>query len=113
MNDYISREAAIKAIQAVPEGNWNNQRYVNEIERVPAADVVERKHGEWISVKERMPKDGQEVIAFTKDEIIGFMDYRGESSATDEWWTDDFGNALRYDDVTHWMPLPELPKEES
>ena len=44
MSDYISREAAIKAIDAVPPGNWSSKRYVDEIKTVPAADVREVRH---------------------------------------------------------------------
>jgi len=44
---YISKEDAINAIKAVPEGNWANKRYVVAIKGVPSADVVERKKGKW------------------------------------------------------------------
>jgi hypothetical protein len=45
----------------------------------------------WISVKERLPEDGIEVLFYSpKTEI----------------------NCCFVGDVTHWMPLPEPPKEK-
>lgn len=41
MKKYIDQEAAIKAVQTVPAGNWSNKRYVQEISSVPTEDVVE------------------------------------------------------------------------
>lgn len=38
---YIERDAAILAINNVPEGNWSNKRYVAELQAIPVADVVE------------------------------------------------------------------------
>lgn len=47
MTDYISREAALK------NQRWNGRLdeyvvFVRDIEQIPAADVVEVKHGEWV-----------------------------------------------------------------
>lgn len=65
---------------------------------------------EWISVKDKMPNDGCDVI-------IAFKWRGGQSNWSeigrydelkDEWYNGD-GN-LR--EVTHWMPLPEPPKEK-
>lgn len=39
MSDYISREDAMDAW-------YTNERYT-DIEGIPSADVVERKHGKW------------------------------------------------------------------
>ena len=63
---------------------------------------------EWISVTERLPEKGEEVLVFdTRENWIGFAWLR-----PDETWT-----ALGFDfpfdsgEVTHWMPLPEPPEE--
>lgn len=40
MKVYIEREAAIKAIESVPDGNWKSIRYAKEVKAIPAADVV-------------------------------------------------------------------------
>ena len=64
---------------------------------------------EWISVTERLPEKGEEVLVFnTREDWIGFAWMR-----PDETWT-----ALGFDfpfdlgEVTHWMPLPQPPKGE-
>lgn len=44
---YIDRDAAILAINNVPEGNWSNKRYVAEVQAIPVADVEEVVHSRW------------------------------------------------------------------
>ena len=64
---------------------------------------------EWISVTDRLPEKGEEVLVFdTRENWTGFAWLR-----PDETWT-----ALGFDfpfdlgEVTHWMPLPQPPKGE-
>lgn len=49
MPEYIEREAAIKAIESVPDGNWRSIRYAKEVKAIPAADVALVRHGHWES----------------------------------------------------------------
>ena len=65
---------------------------------------------EWISVTERLPEKGEEVLVFnTRENWTGFAWLR-----PDETWT-----ALGFDfpfdlgEVTHWMPLPQPPEEDT
>jgi hypothetical protein len=65
----------------------------------------------WISVKDRMPdKNGQYLCWFGKNKIA-----KGAAIATYlEMWK-SFGlleSLETYPNVTHWMPLPEPPKED-
>lgn len=46
-DDYILRSDALKAIRAVPTGNWSRARYVDTVERVPAADVEPKRSTGW------------------------------------------------------------------
>ena len=64
---------------------------------------------EWISVTERLPEKGEDVLVFnTRENWTGFAWLR-----PDETWT-----ALGFDfpfdlgEVTHWMPIPQPPKGE-
>jgi hypothetical protein len=61
----------------------------------------------WIACKDRMPKDGEDVIflAFGVDILVGFF-----SESMQEWCI-HYANETypRKNQVTHWMPLPELP----
>lgn len=79
---------------------------------------------EWISVKERMPNADGEYLVFQHG-YSGYKFVRTASfnvcySGTDD---DMHGKTVWYDydsecgdyeliDITHWMPLPEAPKEE-
>lgn len=66
---------------------------------------------EWISVKDRLPKAGERVIA-TDGVMVGevFMGndydfYRNNFYGSS--WMRIFGTK-----ITHWMKLPKPPKEE-
>lgn len=66
------------------------------------------KLGEWISVKDRLPEDNTDVLVY-HGSLISIYSYMGHNE-----WEDDYGYFSRTDDdgITHWMPLPEPPKEE-
>ena len=68
----------------------------------------------WISVKDRLPEEGQEVLAYwnckkgifngNSVEVCDYNDGR--------WWDFHRNRYLdTYGTVTYWMPLPEPPKE--
>lgn len=106
--DYISREAAIDDISSrlnLTDLEWNPvslkniRAYVAElINHVPAADAIE-KMPRWIPVTERLPREQETVLTWGKQGVI-LLDWRHDN----KWCC--FG------DVTHWLPLPEPPKEE-
>jgi hypothetical protein len=62
---------------------------------------------EWISVKDRLPDDRSEMylVWYTKTNSweFAFIEHDGEWDLPDQGW----GGA----NVTHWMPLPEPPKQ--
>lgn len=61
---------------------------------------------EWISVKERLPDEVDTYLVYGRYGIE-FALYYGDG----EWLTcEDLTNITRF--VTHWMPLPEPPKED-
>ena len=64
---------------------------------------------EWISVTERLPEKGEEVLVFdTRENWTGFAWLR-----PDETWTAlGFDFPFDFGEVTHWMPLPQPPKGE-
>ena len=75
----------------------------------------------WISVKDRLPECEKEVLIVTDNGIITTAMYEDGKMSTDDsawnWWeyryynSDDVYNNCVDDKVTHWMPLPEPPKE--
>lgn len=84
---------------------------LDEIENLPAADVIERRNGKWIPVTERLPEEGKYVLVYGKElhpnphasQIEVSKVYDGN------YWS-GFGRTGK---ITHWMPLPEPPEGET
>ena len=69
---------------------------------------------EWISVKEELPKLGVQVIILlgVRREIeISFIQKLNVTTAENEVITINNWDGLVNAQVTHWMPLPDTPKE--
>lgn len=66
---------------------------------------------EWISVADRLPKKDVNVLVTDGRCWCGVWSLYGYSEFVD-FWEDEYGNFQPFDDVTHWMPLPEPPKED-
>lgn len=61
----------------------------------------------WIPVEEWLPEKEEYVLCHSnKHGGYMFVGYRGYLSGE---WVE--GNSLHLKDVTHWMPLPEPPRE--
>lgn len=123
MAEYIERAAVYEKLNNLPHEYRNAEQRARtggiaackEIVRYfPAADVVERPR--WISVKERMPKDERQVLAYYGfdhgDGYLGMMFVQ-----VLDWFGHDPKPHFQHEGlngmkVTHWMPLPEPPKEE-
>lgn len=63
------------------------------------------KRNKWIPVSEQLPEQYETVIGWTKYKEMGEVSHNGKRFV----WEDDSGD---YAHVTHWMPLPEPPKED-
>lgn len=50
MDEYIKREAVIEVIMSEPPDAHYPQWYVDKIKSIPAADVIEVRHGWWICI---------------------------------------------------------------
>lgn len=71
----------------------------------------------WISVKERLPEEGEEVLVFGQylNDIPKVLGVRSRYKGDQDWkytWEGSDEWVYRENDVTHWMPLPKPPKEE-
>lgn len=118
MAEYIDREAFSEVLETAikiqelavkmmdveddPEFQMSLKVYsdiLNGVKEFPAADVVERPR--WISVKERMPEDGKNVLAYEGGGFY-FLDWCCDG----DWVVASASTAV----VTHWMPLPEPPE---
>lgn len=64
----------------------------------------------WISVNERLPEPMEWVLCACRAKIIEVLRY---DHIMDDWDTTMPNRCFMKGFVTHWMPLPEPPEEES
>lgn len=132
MGDYISREAAVTEV--CDRGKFYNKIHdrfggtsdicasahfeISElIMRLPAADVEPVRR--WNPCSERLPGEGGSYLV--ANDTTGWIGVYNFALAKDfpcctglenVWWRlTDKCDPLPMDGVTHWMPLPEPPKE--
>ena len=84
--------------------------------RRDCADLIkhlEAKQPKWISVKERLPVKQFRVIVRTGHGLVttGWRSYHVDVRGGELWEVDEAHNY--HNDVTHWMPLPKEPKEDT
>ena len=124
MNDYISKNEPIEEIKRIYCTSCNSyngamcracehQDDIDIIEDTKAADVqpVDR----WISCKDKMPEDNTLVLfVYVSKNGVKSVHYgyhqtlKGLGSS----WAKPSGGWHYYDDdITHWQPLPEPPKD--
>ena len=60
---------------------------------------------DWISVKDRLPINGESVLVWNyKKEETYLAEY-------EDGMFYEYGRPLNVENTTHWMPLPEQPKQ--
>ena len=78
------------------------------IERLESErDAAMAKVPRWISVEERLPEHEHEVLVYT-DRYGGRTEFAYYVRHLEAWYQNC---CLLIPNVTHWMPLPEPPKE--
>jgi hypothetical protein len=60
------------------------------------------KNPHWISVEDKLPKDGQHTATINKAGFRAVRYYKGGK------WFSSYGNEYK-EDITHWLPLPQPP----
>lgn len=88
--------AELEEAKAAAEADWQ-ARVKEALEPVPSG---------WISVKERMPEDWDDVL-ITNGEFV----CRGYCNNA-VWFASSDGGEFDPEEITHWQPMPEPPKEE-
>ena len=65
----------------------------------------------WISVKDQLPKDGQEILFYTQGYSTNVMRLGGFVEK-DQWDRPNMfigDGFFHVENVSHWMPAPQLP----
>ena len=73
-------------------------------------------HTDWIPVEEWLPEYGARVLAFNmraKNKYIGIWTREKDPGDGNDCWFDSAGWWYAFDEITHWMPLPEPPEVEN
>lgn len=84
------------------------QEYVERCKRYADEIMALREHPRWIPVTERLPAEGERVLAAVEGTWVGeaYRDMR-------DVWMRSYGtpwDASIGVSVTHWMPLPDAPE---
>ena len=98
MDNLIRRSEAQELLECYTEKNNLGHTPYQIVSNLPSAGP------KWISVEERLPLEGEDVLVW---EARGFAFVDNQRNGK---WVicDDVIGA-----ITHWMPLPEPPKEET
>ena len=66
---------------------------------------------EWIKCSDKMPKYGELILAYCEDGLVTSLRLNKKNKYwnTDKWENGEELFRLNY--VTHWMPLPDKPKD--
>ena len=103
----MTREEALSAWKQLRnEIEGENHLFVGTInpEMVDLA-IAALERDRWISVEERLPEPGSIVLCRFKNGKFAVCFWGN-------WKWQDIYNYSEYLDITHWMPLPEPPKEK-
>lgn len=72
----------------------------------------EKGKPKWIPVSEMLPRDGARVLAYYDDGIIRLAINKGGFSDVVSHTYIKNNHHTVFAKLTHWMPLPEPPKED-
>lgn len=100
-----------EAADAIEELHRENESYANTINE--ASEILRnRLKSKWISVEERLPEIDEPVMICAFGKSVGEGVYRGHDGFHHVWKMYASSGTYWDDEVTHYMPLPEPPKEE-
>lgn len=128
MGEYIKRKDAFEILQSRLDNisqmsyldmDWHEldimrnaiENAIDDIREVPAAGVQPTK---WVSVEDRLPDKSCECLGIVDGEVteVSYSPKCKELICVWSMCDADGSKPLPDDAVTHWMPLPEPPKED-
>jgi len=65
----------------------------------------------WISVNDKLPKDGVDVLACSRFEDLQTIKIYCYSKELGK-WHESASPGWPADNITHWMPLPDPPESQ-
>ena len=111
MNEYVNRKDLRDALYDADAITMEGVKIINQF---PSADVAPVHRGrwvyEWISVKDRVPKNSGHYLVVHRNKHDGSTSTAIAAyikCKIGEWWAND-----ETYNVTYWMLLPEPPKKE-
>lgn len=101
----------VQKVYSVDEAGFGATYYMVDYEDIKSAPTIECLAPQWISVKERLPEKSGDYLVTTYNGNRTCLPYSSKNRAFNSF----DGNTDHVLDIpcTHWMPLPELPKEEN
>ena len=88
-------------------------KQVAEVSDIAIAALQEQEKFRWIPVTERLPKPFESVLAYIPSEAPLPTVHESYIADHDEWVCILTVERYKTGEVTHWMPMPEPPKEEA
>jgi hypothetical protein len=88
----------------------NGVKFKKEVDNEASRGCPAVNPYEWISVEDRLPEKFADVLC-----LYPSRGYRSNTMVVDYMETEDgyFAEQFKYGVPTHWMPLPEPPKDNS
>ena len=86
-------------------GDTSNWTYMGQEMSLDAFLAGYQAAQQWISVKDRLPEDGQDVLVFDE----GTISVKSLSSYTHKWHPYENGFDC---EPSHWMPMPKPPEDK-
>ena len=114
--DRIANQSThIAALQQEIENLRGQNKQLREAAALVTKESAELLERRWIPVEERLPENGVRVLAFNmraKNKYIGIWTREKDPGDGNDCWFDSAGWWYAFDEITHWMPLPEPPEVE-
>ena len=107
-----TREKLIELLAETPGIGWSPSARQMVADHLIANGVTVQK---WIPVAERLPEDAGKFLVLKKAKYLNmYITWLGWYHPKEKCFTyyDSELGEVKISDVTHWMPLPELPKGE-
>lgn len=100
----MPKDGSWTTVRIYPDGTCAVPNWQGDCTLIKGAKAVIDKFPKWIPVTERPPKENGAYLVYVYGEVTEMNYWHGKWHML----RDDYTKA-----VTHWMPLPEPPREES